>query len=144
MNLSDTIQLLKECNAGSKMAVSSIDEMLDKIKSEKFRAILIACKEKHSKLGNELHVLLNEYREEEKDPSMVAKGMSWAKTNMKMAMNDSDETAADLLTDGCNMGVKNLRRYLKDYPEADHRAKIICENLITLEEYLSEELKEFL
>jgi hypothetical protein len=45
--------------------------------------------------------------------------MSWMKTNMKLSMEDSDATIADLMTDGCNMGVKSLNRYLNQYKAAD-------------------------
>ena len=31
----------------------------------------------------------------------MVKGMSWMKTNVQLAKNDSDKTIADLITDGC-------------------------------------------
>ena len=60
----------------------------------------------------------------------MAQGMSWIKTNMKLAMNTSDETIAELMTDGCNMGVKSLSRYLNQHKAADDRAKAITKKLI--------------
>lgn len=65
-----------------------------------------------------------------KEPNVMAQGMSWIKTNMKLAMNTSDETIAELMTDGCNMGVKSLNRYLNQYKAADDRAKAITKKLI--------------
>lgn len=65
-----------------------------------------------------------------KEPNVMAQGMSWIKTNMKLAMNTSDETIAELMTDGCNMGVKSLSRYLNQYKAADDRAKAITKKLI--------------
>lgn len=38
----------------------------------------------------------------------MAKSMSWIKTNMKLIMDELDETIADLMTDGCNMGENPL------------------------------------
>ena len=109
----DTIKLLKECDAGSKMAVTSLDEILEKVENVNLKKLLMETKGHHEKLGNEIHTLLNEYGSEEKEPNAMAKGMSWMKTNMKMSMNDTDETAADLITDGCNMGIKSLYKYMK-------------------------------
>ena len=37
--------------------------------------------------------------------------MSFIKTNFKMGMNESDTTVAELITDGCNMGIKSLNKY---------------------------------
>ena len=56
-----------------------------------------------------------------KEPSVMAKGMSWIKTNMQMAMNESDKTIANIMTDGCNMGIKNLNKYLNEYGDAGQR-----------------------
>ena len=37
MIVNDSTNLLKECNAGTKMAYNSIDEVLGKVKSEKVK-----------------------------------------------------------------------------------------------------------
>lgn len=144
MENQDTIKLLKECDAGTKMGVVSIDDVLDIVKDERLRKLLIESKDHHTKLGNDLHSLLNEYGSEEKDPNPIAKGMSWFKTNMKITMNNSDSTIADLITDGCNMGVKSLNRYLNQYQNADKKARDICQRLIDIEEDLCEKLRVYL
>jgi predicted aldo/keto reductase-like oxidoreductase len=79
-----------------------------------------------------------------KEPNVMAQGMSWIKTNMKLAMNTSDETIAELMTDGCNMGVKSLNRYLNQYKAADDRAKAITKKLINLETDLCSDLRVYL
>lgn len=43
----DTIKLLRECDAGIKMGVSAIDEVLDYAKSERLKKILEDCKDEH-------------------------------------------------------------------------------------------------
>ena len=58
MENNDTINLLKECDAGTKMAVVSIDEILEKTKDAKLKKLLADSKEEHRTLGNELHTLL--------------------------------------------------------------------------------------
>ena len=66
------------------------------------------------------------------------------KTNMKLGMEDTDATIADLMTDGCNMGVKSLNRYLNQYKAADEVSKDITKRLINLEEKLTIDLRSFL
>ena len=144
MNESDTIKLLRECDAGVKMAVSSIDEVMEKVSGPGMKQVLQESREHHEKLENEIHSLLANYGSEEKEPAAVAKGMSWIKTNVKMSMDDSDATVADLITDGCNMGTKSLNRYLNQYRGADHASREICERLITIEEKLCQKMKSYL
>lgn len=144
MEKNDTISLLKECDSGTKMAVASIDEVLEKIQSSDMRRLLTKSREHHEKLGNEIHALLLRHHSEEKDPSLMAKGMSWLKTNVKMSMDESDGAIAELMTDGCDMGIKTLYRYLNQYPTADHTAKELCRKLISIEEEFRRDLHSYL
>ena len=66
------------------------------------------------------------------------------KTNVKLVMDESDATIADLITDGCNMGVKSLSRYLNQYQAADEETKDIAKKLIKQEEELSIHMRSFL
>ena len=140
----DTIKLLRECDAGIQMGVDSIDDVLNKVRSEKMRECLSQCKKEHQELDAEVQELLEKYRDDGKDPNPIAKGMSWMKTNMKMAMDDSDATIADLMVDGCDMGVKSLSRYLNQYEAADEVSKDICNRLIKLEEKLGQQMRAYL
>ena len=140
----DTVKLLRECNSGIKMGVESIDEMLPKVKDSGLRSALEESRQAHGKLGDRTHSLLNEYHDEGKDPSPMAKGMSWMKTNMKLAMDTSDAAIADLMTDGCNMGVKSLHKYLNQYQAANEKSKEITRKLSTLEEQLASDIRGFL
>jgi hypothetical protein len=144
MENTDTIKLLQECDAGVKMAIASIDEVLEKICNVDMKQLLEESKKHHEKLKNDIHFLLESYRSEEKDPNPIAKGMSWMKTNMKMSMDYSDKTVADLITDGCNMGIKSLNKYLNQYNMADTSSKEICIKLISIEEQLCKELRKYL
>ncbi len=140
----DTIKLLRECDAGVKMGVKSIDDVLNRVKNEEFLKKLTDCKKEHQKLNSEVQGLLSQYRDEGKDPNPMAEGMSWMKTNMKLAMDESDKTIADLMTDGCNMGVKSLNRYLNQYEAADEVSKDIAKRLINLEEKLAIDIRKYL
>lgn len=140
----DTIRLLRECDAGVKMGISSIDDVLDDVKSVKLKEYLVNCKNEHIELDREINKLLDKYHDDGKDPNPMAKGMSWIKTNMKLAMKESDETIADLMTDGCNMGVKSLNKYLNEYCAADEVTKDIAKRLINLEEKLAVDIRKYL
>lgn len=144
MENADTIHLLRECDAGSKMAVTSIDDVIDKVTSSEMMKLLLESKKHHEKLGNELHELLNEEGSGEKDPSAIAKGMSWIKTNVKIGMDGSDRTIADLMVDGCDMGIKSLFQYLNQYKKADSSAKELCKRLISIEDELRRKLYDYL
>ena len=140
----DTIRLLRECDAGVKMGVASIDDVLEYVSDEEFKKLLIRCKDEHIELNDKVQKLLEEYHDDGKDPNPMAKGMSWMKTNMKLVMHESDATIADLMTDGCNMGVKSLHQYLNQYKAADEKSKDIAKKLINIEEKLTVDIRGYL
>ena len=140
----DTIKLLRECDAGVKMGVSSIEEVLDNVQNNEFKNLLTKCKAEHDKLDSEIQTLLDKYKDDGKEPALMAKGMSWMKTNVMLAVDESDATVADLMTDGCNMGVKSLNKYLNKYQAADEVSKDIAKRLINLEEQLAIDIRKYL
>lgn len=140
----DTIKLLRECDAGIKMGVEAIDEVIQYVNSPELKQYLEKNKSDHEKLKSELQKLLDQYHDDGKEPNAMAKSMSWLKTNVKLAVNESDKTIADLITDGCNMGVKSLNRYLNQYEAADETSKDIAKQLISLEENLAIDIRKYL
>ena len=140
----DTLRLLRECDAGIKMGVSAIDEVVDKAQDEALRTLLSKSKAEHEDLKASLQAALDRFGDEGKAPSPIAKTMSTAKTNMELMMKPCDATIADLIIDGCSMGIKSLSRYLNQYAAADESAKDVCKKLIALEEQLAKALRGYL
>lgn len=140
----DTIKLLRECDAGIKMGVSSIDEVVDYVKDDTFKKYLLVCKEEHEKLKDEVFSLLDSYHDDGKNPNIVVKAMSTMKTDLKIMMKKSDNAIADVMTDGCNMGVKSLNRYLNEYQAASEKSKDIAKRLINLEATLAINIRPYL
>lgn len=140
----DTVRLLRECDAGVKMGVSAIEEVLPHVTDPGLEEKLKNSRAEHEKLDGQLQRLLTQCQDKGKDPDPLAKGMSWLKTNAMLAMKDADSTIADLITDGCNMGVKSLHKYLNEYKAASADAKGIAKDLIDLEQRLTLDVRMYL
>ena len=142
--MKDTVNLLRECDAGVKMGIRSIEDVLSHVKSEKLRNMLTDCKESHERIETEIEKELTRLGASEKNPNVIAEGMSWMKSNMKLAVKDSDKTVAGLMTDGCNMGVKSLSKYLNQYEAAEEYSKDIAKKLISIESDLAIAIRGYL
>lgn len=140
----DTVKLLRECDAGIKMGISSINDVIDNVQDKQLKTMLANCRTKHEMLSDEIEGLLDKHDDDGKDPNPMAKGMSWVKTNVKMMADSSDKTIADLMTDGCNMGVKSLSKYLNQYKNADDKSKDITKRLVKIEDTLTQDIRQFL
>lgn len=144
MSLHDTVKLLKECSAGIKMGVLSIDDTLDQVESTELRKILERGKTENERIGNVAYALLRRCGSDGKDPSLMAKGMAHMKTNLRMAYAKSDSTVAELITDGCNMGIKSLNKYLNKYDRAGEQSRDVAKELINAEKKLALDISPFL
>ena len=141
---SDTVKLLRECDAGVKMGVDSIEDVIDNVESERLRAILEESKRGHKVIECDILSMLDQVGDDGKSPGAMVRGMSHVMTEMKLMMNNKDATVADLMTDGCNMGVKSLSKYLNEYKAASEASKDVAKRLISLEEKLAKDIRGYL
>ncbi|MBQ6165557.1 MAG: hypothetical protein IJK23_13885 [Clostridia bacterium] len=143
-NENDSVKLLRECDAGVQMGVDSITDVLDDVRSDELREFLNACKAEHEGLRDEIQRELASRGVDGKAPNPIAKGMSKMKTGLNMAAMKSDATIAKLMTEGCNMGIESLSKYLNQYAAADERAQKLAKTLIAAEERLCVKMRAYL
>ena len=140
----DTVRLLRECDAGVKMGISSISNVLGYAKSGELRDVLNESRIEHKEIENELADALARFSDEGKAPNFVAKSMAHMKTEVKLMMHTDDKTVANLICEGCDMGVRSLSKYLNQYAAADEKSKDITKRIIAIEENLSKDMRDYL
>lgn len=140
----DTINLLKECNAGCKSGTNSMEQVMPFIENKKLKSVIDEYNDRHIKLGDECHQLLNEYHEDEKDPKVSAKAFSWISTEMKLMMNNNTHTIADIMIDGCNMGIKSVSEYINKYNTASADSMDLAKKLVRTEQEFMNDLLGYL
>ena len=141
---SDTVRLLRKCEAGLKMGEASLDGVMKYTEDRGLEARLREGRREHDSLLSEVERALAAEGAPGKDPSPMAKGMSYLQTNVKLAMDSSDGAVAGLVYDGCVMGMKNLHKYRNEYIGASSAAAGLCDRAISLEAGLSEDMKKYL
>ena len=144
MQTEDTRDILQECDAGVKTAVNCIDEVIDRTGNEALRNTLQQSRTEHVKLGNEIATLLDQNGFEGKDPPLVSRVMSKTKINAELMLEPTDATVAELMIDGCNMGVKKLSEYINRFPTSTDPAVRVAEKVIKAEQSLMDDLRVYL
>lgn len=69
----DTVKLLRECDAGIRMGISSIEEIYDHVKNEAFKRILDRCKDEHQTLKKDILTLWSDTMTTERNPTLWQK-----------------------------------------------------------------------
>ena len=141
MSKIEILSVLDECGTGIDMGVSAIDDVKDKVENVELYKLLERSRETHVALGDEIQALLAQCGETVKQAPGMAKTMSSMKTSMKLSSGDSDEKAAKIISEGCDMGVRSLSGYLNEFEMAEGRPRDIANRLIALETQLSKDLR---
>ena len=141
---SSTISLLTETSKGVEMAIFSFNQLLERIHDPAMKKIVSESNNDHLRLKAEVDNLLKANEIEIEEPGFLAKTMSWMDSSMKLAMEDSDRVIADIITKGCEMGSRTLRKYINEYAESDLTAAETAKKLIKIEENLEEKLRLYL
>lgn len=139
-----TVALLKECNAGCKMAINSMERLKDFLMNADLEQTLTAYKEQHKKLEEESSKLLAELGESGQQPDKIASAFSWITTEMKLMVKDDSTQIAKILMNGCNMGIQSISECMNKYPDASHDSIAIAKKLVKCEEKLMEDMKKYL
>ncbi|WP_058484928.1 DUF2383 domain-containing protein [Defluviitalea phaphyphila] len=140
----DTIKLLRECNAGCKSATNSMEQVISHIKDKGLKSLINKYNDKHIKIGDKCHEMLNECGEEEKDPKSMVNTFSWLTTEMKLMLKNDDDKIAELMIDGCNMGIKSVSRYLNQYKNASKESIELAHRLVKIEQEFMNDLLIYL
>lgn len=140
----DTIKLLKECNSGCKSATNSMEQVQQYISDEGLKILIDEYNDKHIKIGDECHQMLNELDKDEKDPKPMAKAFSWISTEFKLMMDDNSYKIAEIMIDGCNMGIKSVSKYINKYKNASNESMELAKRLVRIEQEFMNELLKYL
>ena len=119
-----TLHILNECSSGCKMAIHSMQQVLEYVENEKLEQVIMAAERKHKEIA-----------------ARTAKALT---TEMKMLIRDDSSQIAKIMTNGCNMGIQSIMEVLNENPEADRESKNIAGDLVKAEEHFADELKAFL
>lgn len=130
----DTIELLKECSSGCKMAIESIRQVREYTMDNDLAEILDSYNDKHTEIQKETGSLLQEYDKSEEEPSGMARVCSWMNIEMKMLMKADSHQIAKLMMDGCNMGIQSVCEYINKYGAASQESVDIAHKLVKTEE----------
>ena len=139
-----TILLLKECSSGCKMAMESIDQVLEYVTDDNLYQIMEKSRNRHKELETRARQQLQEYGETEEEPGMMASVFAQFSTHMKLMVKGDSHQVAKIMMDGCHMGVESVSKYLNQYTNASPESRKLAEDLVEASENFQQNLKQFL
>ena len=137
-------KLLQECSSGCKMGIDSMEQAREFVTEEKLGKVMDEYLEKNRKLDMEIGELLEDAGCDEKEPGAAASAFSWLTTEVKLRLKDDSSQIAKVMTDGSNMGIQSLCKYVNQYEGASHQSMSLAKKLVKTEKDIVKELEQFL
>ena len=142
--MNDTIKLLKDCDSGLVMAISSLKHVKHEAKADNFTNMLDKYYKNHMRIKKDIDKKLIEYNTTTDDINPFAEAMANMKITLKLTTNHTDNKIADLMIDGCNMGIKSVSKYMNKYSNAKQDIMQLANDIVVLEQNFSNELRQYL
>ena len=140
----DTKTLLQETNYGCKMAVNSMKKIIEEAEDCELMKVILEAISKHEAVGDKTGKALKEHGHEEKEPSPMVTMYSEITTDLKLLWRDDTGKIAEIMVDGCNMGIKSISKVLNDCKNASGESRKLAEALIHEEDQFLRKLQPFL
>lgn len=140
----DDVELLKECGAGVKMGIQSIVDVRDKAYGEDFKNTLDKYQGEHERILRDIYAKLEARGAEPEEPNSMTTMGSKFSTGMKLMMDGTDEKIADIMIDGCGMGIKSVSKYMNEYAGASKEIMNVANNVVVLEQNFMNDLRQYL
>ena len=128
----DTEQLLRETNYGAKLALMNMKHIMDEAEEGELMKVIVHAIEEHEKVEQKTANAMNEHGYEEKAVSAMMHAFSDVTTELKMLWRDDSAKIAEMLVDGCNMGIKNISQTMNQCENASKEAKALISEIVIL------------
>lgn len=138
------LTILNEIAKATKMGLSSINFVSDKISDETMKEELSSQYSEYGKVLDKVNTQFEKYGEIPDDEPMGTKMMAWAGVQMNTMTDKSNSHIAEIMAQGNLMGIIEAQKLLNHSPEMEQEIKDILNGFIQLQNNNIEKMKQFL
>lgn len=139
-----SVEFLNKVYENSTMGEESITMLSEKVEDTEMLTEMQYQHQEYSKITNNTVSALSKEKALPKDKNPLAQMGLWSGVQMNTMTDRSTDKIAEIMIEGSTMGIIDMARTLKQYPDIEPEYKAIGESLIKLEENSSQRMKSFL
>lgn len=137
-------ELLNYIYQNSEMGKQSLETLIKSCTSEEFKSVLQNQISEYNKIYDEAKQRLQETNNEVKDIGSLLKISSYISINMNTMMDKTPSHMAEMIMQGCTMGIIDITRKIKDYKEKDKTILDLANKLLAFEEQSFQAFKKWI
>ena len=142
--MSEEVEFLNYIYKNAEMGIIGIDDVITKVKNEKFEKVLKTQKEEYQGICTEAEDILKKYGKQNEEVGTMAKMSSKMMSEMKFLKDDSDQTVAKMMMEGTNKGVIEITKKINAYNNTDAEIVVLANRLKAMLEKNIDDLKKYL
>lgn len=143
-NMSEEVEFLQFIYKNAEMGVIGIDNIITKIKDEKFEGVLQKQREEYQSACKEAEDILKKYGKQNEEVGAMAKVSTKVMSEMASLKDDSTQNYAKMMIEGTNKGIIEITEKINAYNNSDAEIVVLANRLKSIEEKNIEELKKYL
>ena len=137
-------KLLQGVYQTASMFLNAIDALIPKVKDQKMKDTMELERRGVDKIMDDAVRIMRSKKIEPKAPNIFTRAAAWMGVQFNSLINADNRHIAEMMTEGCTMGIYGSIENIYDFQKADTEIKKLCEDLMhILEEYLNS-MKYFL
>ena len=140
----DDSKILQEIQRNTRIGMTAIETILDKIEEDEFALQLSRQSLRYSEIHNRALDQILENNGEVYHGSQITDLMLKGSLHMNTALNVSREHLAEMMIQGSNRGITSMWKVIKHNQMATDTAFELAQELVSFEESAIEKLKEYL
>lgn len=141
--MNENIKLLNYIYQNAGMGKETIEKLIDMSKDEKYKKMLKSQLKEYETICNKAEEKINELNKKAKNNSMFSKIRTYLIINFNTLINKTPSHLSELLIHGSTVGIVDIIRSLKKYPNADKDIIKLANKLLKLEEDNVDECKMY-
>ena len=138
------LTILNEIGKATRMGLSSITFVSDKLEDETMKEDLSTQYAEYGKILDKVNTQFEKYGEIPDEEPMMDKMMSWTGVQMNTLTDKSNSHIAELMIQGNLMGMIEAQKLLNHSPEMEQDVKNILNDFINLQNNHIEKMKQYL
>lgn len=138
------IDILNELNKGIKMGMDSISNVLESVKDDNFKQILLSQYNRYNEILNKVDKNLQKFNKVPKELPTMQKMMGSIEVKLNTTSDNSISHIAEMMLQGTNMGIIKGIKLLHNNNDFSDETKDILKEFVDYQEECIEVLKKYL
>jgi len=137
-------ELLNYIHQNSEMGQDTIKHLIDVTKDEAYKTMLQQQLNEYKMINDTAEQKLRERNKEAKDINIFSKASTNIMINLNTLANKTPSHISEMLIQGSTMGIVDITKKIKEYPNADVEILDLANKLLQFEQSNIEECKKYL